>query len=60
MAAGAGTGVAPALAILTVHALLSAYTYALVGRTVGATGPERCVAAIPRRASRGSLCYVRE
>lgn len=34
MAAGRGTGVAPALAIVALHATLSAYTYTLVGRAV--------------------------
>ncbi|KAH8059211.1 hypothetical protein JL721_9302 [Aureococcus anophagefferens] len=38
MAAGTGTGVAPAVAIVALHAALSAYTYSLVGRAVAKTG----------------------
>mmetsp|Transcript_37424 Transcript_37424/g.120041 ORF Transcript_37424/g.120041 Transcript_37424/m.120041 type:complete len:409 (-) Transcript_37424:1256-2482(-) len=37
MAAGRGTGVVPATLIVVAHALLSAYTYVLVGRSVAAT-----------------------
>jgi len=38
MAAGRGTGVWPGLGILALHASVSAYTYALVGRSVAKTG----------------------
>jgi len=37
MAAAQGTGILPGLAILALHAGVSAYTYALVGRSVAAT-----------------------
>ena len=38
MAAGTGTGIVPALGILSLHGLMSAYTYSLVGRAVKKTG----------------------
>ena len=38
MAAGKGTGVVPAVIIVALHAMISAYTYTLVGRAVEASG----------------------